>query len=348
MSNYEKFIKEFKEEADNINIADHKEIIKAQYKIARASPLKANKLGFKLSFSLLTVLLTAFFGYLIWSNDKVKPITEIPGITTISETYAFEIAAAANMVYNMQDKAADLASVIGDYDLLDLARKTVDETTLNDVTGELNKYIYTVKQLLDNETVKTSEKEIVDDRYQYQMTIKALLVDSLLMEYTMVYNKIDVGDNVYHIDGVIEIEGQIYIIKGSQEILDERQTLVIRIYFSVAEFISIHQIVEDETMKFIYREFANNRRVSELAIGIGEQKGYRVISIDAREGRVTGRFDALYVKNKLIVRSHYYKYKGDIIVNIISFQEVKYYFITEKKEIIIKKSDNLEIDYRFF
>ena len=347
MNNYEKFINDFKVEADSKKMVNQSEIIKAQYKINHTSSLRQSKMVFKWSFSLLTVLVLAFVGYLIWDNDKIKPVIEIPGIETIDETYAFEIAAAANMIYNMDLSEMTLSTFADDYTLLDLARKNAEETPLDSVAIELNKYIYTIKQLLDNEVIDAKETTILEGDYQYQMVIKAPLNDGLMVEYNMYYNKADITDSIYRLDGIIEIDGKTYSIKGAQEDLENEQTLIIRIYFSASNFVSIHQVVEEGMIKFIYREFINHYRTSELAIGIGERRGYRIISIDSREGKVRGSFDALYLDSKLIILSRYDKYRGNIRVEIMGLSEVRYYFVNEDKEIIINKSDNLEMDYRF-
>ncbi|MDD3348352.1 MAG: hypothetical protein RBR48_04525 [Bacilli bacterium] len=347
MNNYEKFINDFKVEADSKKMVNQSEIIKAQYKINHASSLKQSKMTFKWGFSLLTVLVLAFVGYLIWDNDKIKPVIDIPGIETIDETYAFEIAAAANMIYNMDLSEMTLSTFTDASTLLDLARRNAEETPLDSVAIELNKYIYTIKQLLDNEVVDAKETTILEGDYQYQMVIRAPLNEGVLVEYKMYYNKIDITNSIYRLDGIIEIDGQFYSIKGAQEDLENEQTLMIRIYFSDENFVSIHQIIEEGMIKFIYREFINNHRASELAIGIGERRGYRIISIDSREGKVRGSFDALYLDSKLIIRSRYDKYRGNIRVEIIGLSEVRYYFVNEDKEIIINKSGNLEMDYRF-
>ncbi len=347
MNNYEKFVNDLKTEASSKKIANYSTVIKAQYKMNHTPSIKQNKMFFKWGFSLLTILILAFVGYLIWENDKIKPATEIPGIETTEETYAFEIAAAANMVYNMNLSERLLSSFNNDYTTLELAKRGVEGTAIEDVAAELNKYIYTIKQLLDNEVVDAKETTLVDGDYQYQMSISAKLNESEMMEYQIQYNKTDITENAYRLDGFIDIDGKTYMIKGAQETLEEQQVLIVRIYFSSSNFISIHQVVEEGMTKFVYREFVNHRRTSELVIGIGEKRGYRIISIDSREGKVRGSFDALYYDSELIIRSRYERYRGNIRVEIMDRFEVRYYFVGEKKEIIIKKSDNLEIDDRF-
>lgn len=347
MNNYEKFINDLKSEADSKKIVDCSANIKAQYKINHTTSLGQKKIFFKWGFSLLTILVLAFLGYFIWDNDKIKPASEIPGLETVDETYAFEIAAAANMVYNMSLSEITLSGANGEYSLLELAKKQAEETELNRVAQELNKYIYTIKQLLDGETIEVAEENSIEDDYQYQMVIKTPLYDGLVVQYIMNYNKTDIKDGIYRLDGIIEIDGKTYTIKGAQETLGEEHTLIVRIYFSEDNFISIHQVVEEGMTKFIYREFVNKRRTSELAIGIGERSGFKIISIDSREGTIRGRFDALYLDSKLIIRSRYDKYRGNIRVEIINLLEVRYYFVNEEKEIIISKNDSLEIDYRF-
>lgn len=347
MNNYEKFINDLKSEADSKKIVDYSANIKAQYKINHTTSLGQKKIFFKWGFSLLTILVLAFLGYFVWDNDKIKPASEIPGLETVDETYAFEIAAAANMVYNMSLSEITLSGANGEYSLLELAKKQAEETELNRVAQELNKYIYTIKQLLDGETIEVAEENSIEDDYQYQMVIKTPLYDGLVVQYIMNYNKTDIKDGIYRLDGIIEIDGKTYTIKGAQETLGEEHTLIVRIYFSEDNFISIHQVVEEGMTKFIYREFVNKRRTSELAIGIGERSGFKIISIDSREGTIRGRFDALYLDSKLIIRSRYDKYRGNIRVEIINLLEVRYYFVNEEKEIIISKNDSLEIDYRF-
>ena len=347
MNNYEKFINDLKSEADSKKIVDYSANIKAQYKINHTISLRQKKASFKWGFSLLTILVLAFIGYFIWNNDNIKPASEIPGLETVDETYAFEIAAAANMVYNMSLSEATLSGVNGEYSLLELAKRQAEETELDRVAQELNKYIYTIKQLLDDEIVEVAEESSIGDDYQYQMVIKAPLYEGLIVEYIMNYNKTDIKDDIYRLDGIIEIDGKTYVIKGAQETLGEEHTLIIRIYFNEGDFVSIHQEVEEGMTKFIYREFTNKRRTSELAIGIGERRGFKIISIDSREGRIRGRFDALYLDSNLIIRSRYDKYRGNIRVEIVNLSEVRYYFVNENKEIIISKNDSLEIDYRF-
>ena len=347
MNNYEKFIDDLKKEANNKEIADYSAVIKAQYKMNHTSSLKQSKTFFKWGFSLLAVLVLAFVGYLIWEDNKIKPAIEIPGMETMEETYAFEIAAAANMVHNMDLSEMMLSSTNSGYTPIELARKGSETSSLDDVAAELNKYIYTIKQLLDNEIVKTKETVLVTGDYQYQMSLSAKINENQMMEYQIQYNKTNITEHAYHLEGIIEIGGKPYLIKGTQESLEDEQVLMVRIYFNSNNFISIHQVVEEGMTKFVYREFINHHRISELAIGIGEKNGYRIISIDSREGKVRGRFDALYDDSNMIIRSRYEKYRGNISVEIIDRFEVRYYFVREKKEIIIKKSDNLALDYRF-
>ncbi|MDD3170704.1 MAG: hypothetical protein PHO86_00050 [Bacilli bacterium] len=338
MDKYDKFIEELKDEANSQEISDYSKIIKARYLEKHPQRSFKHHFSFKWALSIVTMIVIAVTIYFVWPSDTITPITELPELETVDETYAFEIAAAANMVYTMQATGTTL-SVSNSPDLLLKYGIPTNNTAIKDVATELNKYIFTIRQLLNDNTIKTTETVLEDNDYQYQMFLSSPLSDSKSLEYTMYYNKTNITDESYSITGVIDIEGTTYQILGAQETEDSSQVLVIRIFFGDGNFISIHQIVEENMLKFVYREFENKKRTSEMKIGIGEVKGYRVISIVANEGKIKGRFTAFYKDSELIINSRYEHYRGNIKVEIIDNGQVKYYFIDEDEEIIVGNSE---------
>lgn len=335
MSKYEKFISDLKEEVNNMEVVDQKTQIKNRYLNQSKKP---NLKIFKLLFTSMTFAIVLIVCILAISRNHTSPVIkpEKPVIaSSIDESYAFELMAASNVLYS---------SDLDNLSTLSFMRLKTSNITL--ASENLHTHYLTMRQLLYNSKVDFEIKVSDKAGYDYKMIINPYLNEGLSLQYTLYFNKtlkeIDDDEEVYDITGIVILDSVEYQVIGTTEIEEDELETTIKVLLENNHYFVIEQEKEEDEYEYVYKEYLNNKLVTEYEISyeIEDNEIELVIEINSQETK--GKIKAKKKNDKLTLKVEFDYYKGTVEVSEDK-EVIEYYFKDENQTIkyeIFKKNTN--------
>lgn len=321
MSKYEEFIANLKEEVNNIEVIDRKQQIKYKYVHQEKKSFKG---FFKLGLSALTFLILIIVGVVSVSSPSInnpdKPIIA----STVDESYAFELMAAANHIYTS-----------GINNISNLSLRKLSTQNVNEVSKDIHYHFLTIRQMLTKSKVDYTIAPSSKPGYAYQMEIKPILNSNISLQYTLYFNKTlkehDDEEEVYDLEGIMIINNIQYQIIGKTEIESDEIETEIKVIMTNDKYFVIQQEKEEDEYEYVYMEFVNNKLVSkyQLSYEIDGTEIEVVIEIENKD--TNGTIKAKQKKDKITLKVDLDNYKGNIKVSEQD-QYIIYYFINEQIE----------------
>lgn len=341
MSKYDEYIKQLKQEANDIDVSDLKLSIKQQYQNQNAKKpfvLGLKRLSYTLSFLAMSVCLV-----ILVLNTRIVNPPEPYAPKSISETYAFELLNATNILTSMDSTTLDA--------MRKLSQPSHD--TLEKTAKQIHKYYLTSRQVLLNEQVEYVVKESSDQNYEYEMELYILDNDDK-SKCSIFFNKlikeIDDDEEVYDLEGIIIINDQEYAIEGETEIEEDEFSTNLKVHLNDYSYFIIEQEIEDDEQDFIQTYVVNGKTVQQNRVSIEVENKKTVIVVE-EEGQENCEMTIKLKDDKIKVEVKNDDYEGKILITS-SNNQLKYYFEEENVTIlleIIKKINKItnKNDYLF-
>lgn len=325
MSKYDDFINELKEESLKQEIPDLKQTIKVKYLNQDTSNRKVKHFNItKLAYAFMIVVVIGIISiFPLKDKSNEKPNNNyIPNMpTTVSDTYAFELVAATNIIINNNDTFKNLAT----------------REVLENIANIVHKEYMAIRQMLYSD--KTSYEIIAstDDSYTDEMIIK-LTYDNFDLECKVYYNKvlkeIDDDEEVYDINGIIIINGETYQVVGETEKETDETETKLKIIMNDNNYFIIEEEYEEDEKEFVYAYYVNNKLIQRNTLSIEKENGEIEIVIE-QKGLENGELKIKNKNNTIEIEADYPDYKGNIKV-VDNGETIKYTFQKEKETIEIK------------
>ena len=325
MSKYDEYIKQLKQEVNDIDVSDLKLSIKQQYQ--NQNEKKPFALGLKrLSYTLSFLAMSVCLVILVLNTRIVNP-PEPYAPKSISETYAFELLNATNILTSMDSSALDA--------MRKLSQPSHD--TLEKTAKQIHKYYLTSRQVLLNEQVEYVMKESSDQNYEYEMELYILDNDDK-SKCNVFFNKlvkeIDDDEEVYDLEGIIIINDHEYAIEGETAIEEDEFSTNLKVHLSDYSYFIIEQEIEDDEQDFIQTYIVNGKMVQQNRVSIEVENKKTVIVVE-EEGQENCEMTIKLKDDKIKVEVKNDDYEGKISITN-SNNQLKYYFEEEKVTILLE------------
>lgn len=251
-------------------------------------------------------------------------------LTTTESVYGFSAASAGMLISAMQGGEAAKLSAIGEAAApspLAYAETAID-------TAELDKYMALVESLLSDGGFGVSAEASDREEYSEKMTVTYRDMRGNSLEYVMYYNQVLTGygedrnevEEVYRIDGVMEIDGVDYPVRGERRIEteggeSENETQFI-VSVSEESYIAVEHGGESERgeteQEYEYSLYENGRLTERSVFEYEEERGETELKmISYRDGE-----SAVLYFEKEVVRG-----EEVILLTVGSGYDVGQYFV---------------------
>lgn len=325
MSKYDDFINELKEESLKQEIPDLKQSIKVKYLNQDTSNKKVRHFNLtKLAYAFMIVVIIGIISIFPLKNKhNEKPKNDyVPNMpTTVSDTYAFELVAATNIIITSEDAFKNLAT----------------REVLEEVTDKVHKEYMAIRQMLYSDKTSYEIKASTNENYTDEMIIK-LKYNNFDLECKVYYNKvlkeIDDDEELYDLNGIIIINGENYEVIGETEKEEDETETKLKIIMSDNHYFVIEEEYEEDEKEFVYAHYQNNRLIQKNTLSIETENGETEIVIE-QKGVENGKLKLKNKNNTIEITVNYDNYKGKIKA-IDDGEVIKYTFTNENETIEIK------------
>lgn len=325
MSKYQKFIDDLKEETYNQEIPNFANTIKIQYLQEKSKPKTNKKIFNKLIYVYLSLIILCIIICipLFSQKNKAQPNIKYSPIlfNTVSDTYAFELGVAANIMVNKEETMQNLANNVD----LDVA------------ANQLHKEYTAIRQLIYQDKSSYEIKQSTNINYEEEMNVR-ISYNSFDLECIIYYNKtlkeIDDDEEIYNIDGIVVINNKEYEVIGETEKEKDETKTKLKIILTKNNYFIIEEEYEDGEQEFIYKNYKNNQLIQKSKLEI-EVENKEIEIVITEKGNINGKTIIKWENNQLTAKVEYENYEGKIIIEDEK-EEIKYTFVKEKTIIKLK------------
>ena len=335
MNKYDDYINQLKNEIDNLNLPDLKTTIKANYQSQSKPNFKKNSF-WKLAYSLILLMMVIISANFIFSNkNSEKPnINSKPYIpTTVSDTYAFELMNATNIIFSF--KINELSLLDNQYN-----KNTID---LDKVSKQIHLQYLSIRNILFTNKMEYTIAQRNIEGYTDEMTI-SIKYDNYDLQSKAYFNKklieIDDDEEIYDLEGIMTINGKTYKLEGQTEIEEDEIKTKIKVELSENSYLMIEQEKEDDEQEFVQSIYESNKKIQENRISIEEEDGRTIIKVDEK-GQENIKMNIELFSNIVLANINSDIYKGKVEISETN-TTINYYFVKEKQQISIEL-DNKKI-----
>lgn len=330
-------------DASQVNVPDLKKQILAQVpnrKVVVEKKRKSHSLTFRFSyvFAALALVLVCLLATVGIKDNGIEdnkdgddvietPIEDIKMVTDTQKAYANGVATLSGFIGSIEGGTSSVSS----------AFYMIDESlTQEDRTADINEYLNSVLQLLDEESRQYVLEELSDGDYQYKLIVtNNVLGDSY--ETIIYYNEVAI-DNKKHdeldevstrISGIIIQNETNYEFYGSKEVSDDECEVEIVLKISDTYYVAVSQEIEKHEKEFEYKFFKSNPKNS---------KPYKTLEVEIE-------FDGENTSVGLSVNEDDFEYEMDFKYNKKDQNCIDVKYDDEDFRIKVNESDHNKYSY---
>lgn len=172
--------------------------------------------------------------------------------------------------------------------------------------SELDSYMGMLDKLLGgSEPVTTEVTESDREGYAKKQVVKVYDVDGNVTEYVMYYNETVINDTDHddddddrnenetdsRIEGVLEINGQTYSIRGMKETEQGESEIEFIARINDNEYIKFSQEIENGEQEFEYEIYSGGRRINSFSLEFEVENNETEIELTTSDGNVVTKYE---------------------------------------------------------
>ena len=255
----------------------------------------------------------------------------ISSLSLAKQKLSFEVAALGNAIHTPSTASS-------------LRRARIDQTQANEIANDVHDYLLTGEMMLNQENIIAYNTLNTNPDYDYQYVMEVSYIDfqTYLSSYTLYYNEVasstdydDIDEVNSSIEGIMIIDENEYVVKGSKEVEKDEIETTLSIYKTETSYITVSQEIENKENEYEYTYVEDGDKIKTLSLEVENNAFGKEMSISIEQANIEKEYDFEYFKK--YINCEFESNDEEYKIKIENYKDYYLYIFDSETKISITK-----------